>query len=205
MSHQSMDVSPTGKQPQHPFSVWHLLFLAFVLLLLGSLYGSDQSDTVTIATAHGFSLGKEVSVRGFITVPPSLFASFTGEQGFAIEDSTGGIYVQLESAISLQLGKEVRVSGQLAEIAKLTVISSRIELIEQLSQQVAVQPVDVTTGAVSAATEGRLVRIQGTITCPIGDDRPYGYKIFSMTAQERRKSSSLSRPVSIHWPFPAFR
>ena len=178
MSHQSMNVGPTRKQPQHPFSVWHLFFLAFVLVPLGSSYGSDQSDTVTIATARGFSLGKEVSVRGFITVPPSLFASFTGEQGFAIEDSTGGIYVQLESAISLQLGKEVRVSGRLAEIAKLTVISSRIELIEQLSQQVAVQPADITTRAVSAATEGRLVRIQGTITRPIGDDRPYGYKIF---------------------------
>jgi hypothetical protein len=178
MSHQSMNVGPTRKQPQHPSSVWYLLCLAFVLVPLGSSYGSDQPDAVTIATARGFSLGKEVSVRGFITVPPSLFASFTGEQGFAIEDSTGGIYVQLESAISLQLGKEVRVRGQLAEIAKLTVVSSRTELIDQLSQQVVVQPADVTTGAVSAATEGCLVRIQGRITRPIGDDRPYGYKIF---------------------------
>ena len=117
MSHQPMNVGPTRKQPQHLFFVWHLFFLAFVLVPLGSSYGSDQSDTVTIATARGFSLGKEVSVRGFITVPPGLFASFTGEQGFALEDSTGGIYVRLESAISLQLGKEVRVSGRLAEIA----------------------------------------------------------------------------------------
>jgi len=173
-----MNVDRSRKQEQHPFSVWHLLFLAFLLVPLESSYGADQSDTVTIATARGISPGKEVSVRGFVTVPSGLFASFTGEQGFAIEDSTGGIYVQLESAISLQLGKEVRVRGRLAEIAKLTVISSRIELIDQLSQQVAVQPADIRTGAVSAATEGRLVRIRGTITRPIGDDRPYGYKIF---------------------------
>ena len=47
-----------------------------------------------------------------------------------------------------------------------------------LSRQVVVQPRDITTGAMSATTEGLLVRIQGTITRPVGDDRPHGYKIF---------------------------
>ena len=40
------------------------------------------------------------------------------------------------------------------------------------------QPESITTGAVGAAREGRLVRMHGTVTRPIGDDRPYGYKIF---------------------------
>lgn len=95
-----------------------------------------------------------------------------------MEDSTGGIYVQMESAISLPLGQDVRVSGRLAEIAKLAVISSRAGSIDRLPWQAVVQPVDVTTGAVGAATEGRLVRVQGKITRPVGDDRPYGYKIW---------------------------
>lgn len=159
-------------------SVGHLILLALVLVPLGSSHGSDQPDTVTIAKARGFSLGEEVSVRGFVTVPPGRFVSYTGEQGFAIEDSTGGIYVHLASAINLPLGQEVRVRGQLAEIAKLTVIATRPELIDKMARQAVVQPADITTGAVRGTTEGRLVRIQGRVTRSMGDDRPYGYKIF---------------------------
>src|SRR2546430_611154 len=140
--------------------------------------GSDQSRTVPIATARRLSSGTTVTLKGFVTVPPGLFASFTGEQGFAIEDSTGGVYVALESETHLPLGQEVRIIGQLAEIAKLIVVSSRVALIEQLSRQFSLQPEIIATGAISAVTEGRLVRIHGTITRPIGDDRPYGYKIF---------------------------
>jgi len=166
-----------GWQKIRPF-LWRFFSFLLTLLLLLSSCGSEQSDTIAIATARGLSPGTEVVVRGFVTVPSGLFASFTGEQGFAIEDSTGGIYVSLESAMNLPLGKEVRASGPLADIAKLIVVSSRQPAIEQLSRQVVVQPSDITTGAVSAATEGLLVRIHGTMTRPVGDDRPYGYKIF---------------------------
>jgi len=156
-----------------------LLSLALgVAAILCWACGSDQSHPVPIATARRLSSGTTVTLKGFVTVPPGLFASFTGEQGFAIEDSSGGVYVALESETHLLLGKEVRIIGQLAEIAKLIVVSSRIELVEQLTRQFSVQPESVTTGAISAATEGRLVRIHGAITRPIGDDRPYGYKIF---------------------------
>ena len=119
-----------------------------------------------------------VTVKGFVTVPPGLFASFTGERGFAVEDATAGIYVALESQANFPLGKEVRVTGQLADIAKLTAVASRVELVEPLTRRVFVQPESITTGAVGAAREGRLVRMHGTVTRPIGDDRPYGYKIF---------------------------
>ena len=43
----------------------------------------------------------------------------------------------------------------------------------------AVAPAErIRTGAVGAATEGRLVRVEGTVARPIADDRPYGYKIW---------------------------
>jgi len=165
-----------GSLPRH---TWQLLSVALVFTVFACCAcGSDQSDTAPIATARRLLSGTTVTVKGFVTVPPGLFASFTGEKGFAIEDSTGGIYVGLESEANLSLGREVRVTGQLAEIAKLTVVSSRIELVKQLTRQSFVQPENVTTGAVSTTTEGRLVRIHGTITHPVGDDRPYGYKIF---------------------------
>ncbi len=38
-----------------------------------------------------------------------------------------------------------------------------------------VQPLPVATGAVGEATEGKLVRITGTITQPIFDDSPFGF------------------------------
>jgi hypothetical protein len=169
--------APPGWQKSRSF-VWCLFSFLLTLLLPLSSCGSEHSDTSAIATARGLSPGTKVTVRGFVTVPSGLFASFTGEQGFAIEDSTGGIYVNLELALHLPLGQETRVTGQLADIAKLIVTSSRKESVMQLSRQVVVQPRDITTGAVSAATEGLLVRVQGTITRPVGDDRPYGYKIF---------------------------
>lgn len=178
MTHPRLALAATHEwQKSRPFS-WRFFSCVLTLFLLLSSCGSEQPDTIPIATARGLPPGAEVVVRGFVTVPSGLFTSFTGEQGFAVEDSTGGIYVSLELAITLQLGREVRVTGQLSEIAKLSVISSRKESVEQLSRQAVVQPSDITTGAVSAATEGRLVRIHGTLTRPLGDDRPYGYKIF---------------------------
>jgi len=41
-----------------------------------------------------------------------------------------------------------------------------------------VQPLPVATGAVGEATEGKLVRIRGTITQPIINDLPFGFIIF---------------------------
>src|SRR2546423_527947 len=77
---------------------WCLFSFPLTLLLLLSSCGSEHSDTSAIVTARGLSPGTKVTVRGFVTVPSGLFATFTGEQGFAIEDSTGGIYVSLELA-----------------------------------------------------------------------------------------------------------
>ncbi len=94
-----------------------------------------------------------------------------------MEDATGGIYVALSGAFTAPLGQGVRVTGRLAEIAKLITLASSAELIGPTSRQSIVQPMRVRTGAVGPATEGRLVEIRGTVTRPPADDRPYGYKI----------------------------
>ncbi len=41
-----------------------------------------------------------------------------------------------------------------------------------------VQPLPVATGGVSEATEGKLVRVTGTITQPVLNDLPFGFIIF---------------------------
>ena len=136
-----------------------------------------QRTPVPIETARRSAPDATVTVEGFVTVPPGLFASFTGDQGFAVEDATGGIYVSLSGAFTAPLGQGVLVTGRLADIARLIALASSPELIGPTSRERVVQPMRVRTGAVGPATEGRLVEIRGTITRPLADDRPYGYKI----------------------------
>jgi hypothetical protein len=119
--------------------------------------------------------GATVTVVGFVTIPPGLFASFTSDQGFAAEDATGGIHVALPGAFTAALGQGVRVTGRRADIARLVTFASSAELIGPTSRQRIVPPMRVRTGAVGPATEGRLVEIRGTITRPPADDRPYGF------------------------------
>jgi hypothetical protein len=122
--------------------------------------------------------GAPVTVEGFVTVPPGLFTSFTGEQGFAIQDPTGGLYVALPERRDVPLGAKVRVTGNLADIAKLLVVRSRPDMVTPLRGHWLLAPEVTRTGRVGAGTEGRLVSVRGTITRPVGDDRPYGYKLF---------------------------
>ena len=136
-----------------------------------------QHAPFAIKWARRLPAGDTVTVEGFVTVPAGLFASFTGDQGFAIQDATGGIYVSLPGASKTPLGQGVRVRGRVSQIAQLIVLSTRPELIAPTSRQRLVEPLFVKTGAIGSATEGRLVRIRGAITRPVGDDLPYGYKI----------------------------
>src|SRR5262245_35232149 len=139
---------------------------------------SGPRAALPIETARHAPPGTTVTVEGFVTVPSGLFASFTGDQSLAIEDSTGGIYVALSEESTAQIAERVRVTGQMADIARLVVLSSRPERVQPLPRRHLVQPETVRTGIVGPVTEGKLVRIRGTVTRPIGDDRPYGYKIY---------------------------
>ena len=138
---------------------------------------SIQRTPVPSETARRSAPGATMTVEGFVTDPPGLFASFTGDQGFAVEDATGGIYIALSGAFTASLGQGVFVTGRLTDIAGLITLASSAELIGPTSQERVVQPMRVKTGAVGPATEGRLVEIRGTITRPLADDRPYGFKI----------------------------
>lgn len=54
---------------------------------------SPNPKTISIAEARSLPLGTVVTVDGSITVPSGAFNSSTFDQGFAIQDHTGGIYV----------------------------------------------------------------------------------------------------------------
>ena len=116
-------------------------------------------------------------VEGVVTVPAGRFASFTGEQGFAIQDPAAGVYVSLAAPATVNPGERVRVAGRVGDIAKMLAVKSEPSAVSRLGQAALVAPEDMATGRIGASVEGRLVRVSGTIAQPVADDRPYGYKI----------------------------
>lgn len=124
-------------------------------------------------------LGTIVTIDGVVTVPSGAFSSSTFDQGFAIQDKTGGIYVSVPDNLGFALRQQVRVTGKLAD----TVLPGLLVLIDVTEIKAhgtgrKVQPVSVATGDVGEETEGTLVRITGTITQPIINDLPFGFIIF---------------------------
>lgn len=150
--------------------------IAALLLLIAGCASTPRGAT-SIADARRLAAGTFVIVEGVVTVPAGRFASFTGEQGLAIQDATAGIYVSLATPATVDLGERVRVAGRVGDIAKMPAVASEPSAIARLGRAALVAPEDIATGRIDASVEGRLVRVSGTIAGPVGDDRPYGFKI----------------------------
>ncbi|HEX6096592.1 MAG TPA: DNA-binding protein [Thermoanaerobaculia bacterium] len=96
-----------------------------------------------------------------------------------MQDHTGGIYVSLPANPGLGVRQQVRVTGELAD----TVLPGLLVLVNVTDVKVhgsgpKVQALPLATGAVGEGSEGKLVRIRGTITQPVFNDLPYGFIIF---------------------------
>jgi uncharacterized protein YdeI (BOF family) len=138
---------------------------------------SPNPKTVSIAEARSLPLGTVVTIDGSVSVPSGAFSSSTGDQGFAIQDHTGGIYVSVADNLGFAPRQQVRVTGQLADSFGLLVLTNVTD-IKAHGSGPKVQPLPVATWAVGEATEGKLVRITGTITQPIFNDLPFVFIIF---------------------------
>ena len=81
-----------------------------ILLALPALAAAAKP----IAAVRELPLGATITVEGRVTVPSGLFSSASLEdQGFAIEDATGGIYVRLDDNLGIHRNEQVRVTGTL--------------------------------------------------------------------------------------------
>jgi uncharacterized protein YdeI (BOF family) len=161
----------------------HVLTLVTLLIttFAGPIISPQSADpkTITIAEARSLPLGTIVTIDGVVTVPSGAFSSSTFDQGFAIQDRTGGIYVSTPANLGFGLRQQVRVTGRLAD----TVLPGLLVLVDVTDVKAhgsgpKVQPAPVATGAVGEATEGSLVTITGTITQPIVNDLPFGFIVF---------------------------
>ena len=135
-------------------------------------------NVISIAEARSLPLGTVVTINGSVTVPSGAFSSSTFDQGFAIQDRTGGIYVSTSDNLGFAPRQQVRVTGTLAD----TVLPGLLVLVDVTNAKAhgsgpKVQAQPVTTGGVGEATEGSIVKITGTISQPIVNDLPFGFII----------------------------
>jgi len=156
-----------------------LITLLFSFIPGPTVQGPADPKTITIAEARNLPLGTIVTIDGAITVPSGAFNSSTFDQGFAIQDRTGGIYVSVPDNNGFTFRQQVRVTGKLAD----TVLPGLLVLVDVTEIKAhgsgpKVQPLPVATGDVGENTEGQIVRITGTITQPIVNDLPFGFIIF---------------------------
>jgi hypothetical protein len=156
-------------------------FMFILLALISISYAAvvrAAPPVISIAQARSLPLGTTVTIDGVVTVPSGAFSSSTFDQGFAIQDSTGGIYVSTSDNLGFALRQQVRLTGTLAD----TVLPGLLVLVDVTNVKPhgtgpKVQPVEVATGGVGETTEGSLVTITGTITQPIVNDLPFGFII----------------------------
>lgn len=155
-------------------AMWKLGLVA-VLAVAGVLPGAARAQQVGgFAEARQQPLGSTVTVVGIVTVPSGAFVP--NDTGFALQDHQSGLYVHSSGGQQLELGQVVRVTGTLAnsfgEVLGLEPVS-----IEVLGAAAPVPPAHpMKTGDVNEQSEGRLVRVQGTIVSAVFDDAPYGWK-----------------------------
>ena len=157
-----------------------ILVSFFVTATNNSVHSAPSNPkTISIAAARSLPLGTVVTIDGVVTVPSGAFSSSTFDQGLAIQDRTGGIYVSVPDNLGFELRQQVRVTGTLAD----TVLPGLLVLVDVTAIKAhgsgpKVRPLPVATGDVGEATEGRLVTITGTITQPVLNDLPFGFIIF---------------------------
>jgi hypothetical protein len=154
------------------------VLLVGLVALGGAPATSYAAPTINIGDARTLPLVSTVTLKGTVTVPSGAFESGTFDKGFAIQDKTGGIYVSLPDDLGLSIGDQVEVTGQLAASFGLLILTTSAADVKDKGHGRPVQAQAVATNGLSEATEGLLLTLSGTITQPIVDDLPYGYRIF---------------------------
>jgi hypothetical protein len=148
---------------------------------------------MTIADARKLPPGWGVTVEGHVTVPTGGY-----DAGFAIQDSTGGIWIAADTmprfagdtGIRARQGHRVRVTGILVSNHGFLTVKPQADSVTSSYGWVPAAQ-SVRTGEVGEANEGLWVMFDGRVTEPVVDDRPYGWKIMV---------DDGSRPVQVFVP-----
>jgi hypothetical protein len=149
------------------------------LAAIPAVAAAHEPHTVEIGAARQLPLGTVVTVEGSVTVPSGAFSSSSFDEGFAIQDHTGGIYVSVATNLGLTVRQRALVTGQLVDsFGLLTLVPADTSEVEVRDHGRRVEPLWVRTGSVGPANQGLLVHVVGTITQPVVPDPPFGTKVF---------------------------
>lgn len=143
---------------------------ALVVSLAALAPATAFADRTSIAHARELALGSTVTVRGVVTVPTDAF-----DPGFAVQQGGAGIYVLASGDDAREIKDKVEITGTLVDSFGLLAIDP--SSITALGNGDKVEPKEVDTGDVGEATEGRLLKLKGTMVGDLFDDSPFGFKL----------------------------
>jgi DNA/RNA endonuclease YhcR with UshA esterase domain len=161
------------------------LFFCVILMVVSGcqsnqqnkLKSADPISIISISEARKLLPGSVVTIQGTITVASGTFSSST-PYGYALQDSTAGIYI-IDSIQPMEgeykLGDLVKVTGVIEEINNLLAI--RETKATKTGTGNVITPIHVNSGNVNESHEGMIVRTGGIIES-LHSDLPYGYKIY---------------------------
>jgi DNA/RNA endonuclease YhcR with UshA esterase domain len=155
------------------------LLLAFVSVSSLAIPANAAPQVISIAEARALPVDTVVTVDGSVTTPSGAFESSFFDVGFGLQDGSAGIYVSLQTNLGVAPRRQARVTGKLQNSFGLLILvpaDPSDVVLHGAGPRVRAQW--VTTGGVGESTEGRLVRVVGTITQAPASDLPYGYKFF---------------------------
>jgi DNA/RNA endonuclease YhcR with UshA esterase domain len=159
-----------------------LRWLTVALLIALSTFvalPAQAAHTISIAQARSLPLGTVVTVDGSVTTPSGAFESSFFDKGFGLQDKSAGIYVSLQTNLGVAPRAQARVTGTLTDsFGLLILVPADPSDVKVHGAGPKVRPEFVATGAVGEATEGRIVRVVGTITQAPASDGDFGSKFF---------------------------
>jgi hypothetical protein len=133
---------------------------------------------ISIAEARARPMGTVVTVDGSVTTPSGVFESSFFDRGFGLQDRSAGIYVSLQQDLGVAPRRQARVTGRLAtSFGLLILVPTGPADVKLHGAGPRVLPKLSATGEIGEATEGLLVRTDGTITQAPQNDLPYGFKL----------------------------
>ncbi|MEA1784751.1 hypothetical protein U1E44_01485 [Arenibacter sp. GZD96] len=136
---------------------------------------AHQHKIISIKSAREMPLDSWVNLKGTVTVAPGIFAS-SMPNGYAIQDDSGGIYV--EDGLARRRPKR----GELVTVSGWIKASNGMLYIKQIKVKKKgkgrqIVPLVLATSDVHTATEGRILKTSGAIDS-VQNDMPYGYKVY---------------------------
>lgn len=155
-------------------------FVVLLLSLIGCFcMGMTAATPLALSIEQGYQQpnGTAIVVAGIVTVPSGQFASAIADQGFALQDQSGGIYISTDKNLALPVGTYVTVQGTLQDDGH----GQRVLQLATWTQS-ATSPQTVTPQPASIQdaihAHGQLVTLQGTIAQPLQLDAPYGDRLW---------------------------